>query len=706
MSSEAGSKQDARVSERRRRNRVAVSCFSCRSLKTKCDGRRPICSTCEHNGRNCVYMQRGISGGPSNTVVVEQDYLKALEQRLEALESRSRLDSSTQSTPIERNGPPSGYRHGVRHPPSSLNASAAASSASSHTSTVVADADVSMGGVSFTQLILNALHGHESVKAYSRTIDNDVREQESRLTEEDLYTLPASAGELLTQFFTLRHPLSPVFHVPSIRPLFDAALRCPPDQRSHHKSIFVLLNMIFAICTSHWVIDAQGNPRAARRHYDIAMSLIQPNLLRDWRLEHVQALLIGARYLQGSSCANECWNILGLAIRIAYGLGLHRDPPDTDPHPLRETKRRVWYAAYTLDVLLSMIYDRPSMIRSDECSVSLPTDLDDEYIQSAPMPRPPSSMSFSIEVIKLYRIIEAFKSQLKGSVDSGRKVVELVMPLDELHRKWYRSLPAHLILDYQAPKEQPWILALRGNMVKILIHRQSLTVSLRGLLEPQDVEDSVVSHALQSSRDTCISAAMESIDIVALRHEHTKNTMGLNWFNIYYLFNAVIVLVSHVIEPAYHNDRAALSKVDTALRMIQTMSHDHAFAQRAYTFVQQLLGYMHPATVAATAAQQQQQRNHDAIPPLHPDHGGQLPLPQQPPQPPQPLQHEHEHEHGNVEPIPSLHTLYGFTQDLTDNLVNYLDTFDNSGFADEPWSSTTTTNDQNNMHMTGFSNVM
>ncbi|KIX99354.1 uncharacterized protein Z520_04930 [Fonsecaea multimorphosa CBS 102226] len=570
--------------------------------------------------------------------------------------------------------PPSSYRNerGTRaRRPSFLSAAPAASSGS-HPPTVVADADVSMGGVSFTQLILNALHGHESIKAYSRTIDNDVREQEARLTQEDLYTLPANAGELLGQFFTLRHPLSPVFHAPSIRPLFDAALHCPPEQRSHHKSIFVLLNMIFAICTSHWVIDPQGNPRAARRHYDIAISLIQPDLLRDWRLEHVQALLIGARYLQGSSCANECWNILGLAIRIAYGLGLHKDPPDTDPHPLRETKRRVWYAAYTLDVLLSMIYDRPSMIRSDECSVGLPADLDDEYIQSAPMPRPPSSMSFSIEVIKLYRIIEAFKSKLNSGVDSGRKVVELVMPLDEQHRKWYRSLPSHLILDYKAPKEQPWILALRGNMVKILIHRQSLMVSLRGLSGEQDVENSVVTHALQSSRDICINAAMESIDMVALRHEHTKNTMGLNWFNIYYLFNAVIVLVSHVIEPAHNNDRAALTKVDTALRMIQAMSHDHAFAQRAYTFLQQLLGYMHPSvTAAAQRNQNQDETSFSSRPPLHTEQtAGQLPT---------------DLQHNGADSIPSLHTLYGFTQDLTDNLVNYLENLDNSGFADEPW---------------------
>jgi hypothetical protein len=403
---------------------------------------------------------------------------------------------------------------------------------------VVADANVSLGGVSFTQLILNALHGHENVKAQSMLTDNNVRDEQSQITEEDLFTLPFNAAELLDQFFTLRHPLSPVFHVPTVRSLFDAALRCPLEERSHHKSTFILLNMIFAICTSHWLIDTEANPHAARRHYDIAMVLMQPNLLRDWSLEHAQALLIGARYLQGSSCANECWNVLGLAIRIAYGLRLHKDPPDTDPIPLRETKRRVWYAAYTLDRLLSMIYERPSAIRSAECSVLLPEDLEDSCIQTDgllyPVPKRPSSMTFSIEIVKLYRILESLMSRLADDVGDGKKIAELVIALDEDYRKWHRVLPAPLILDYRNVQEQPWIVALRGNMVRILIHRQSLVVTLHGLLRPQQMEDSMVSNALQYSRNICVNAAMETIDLVALRHEQTKKTMGLNWFNIYY----------------------------------------------------------------------------------------------------------------------------------------------------------------------------
>jgi hypothetical protein len=406
---------------------------------------------------------------------------------------------------------------------------------------VIADANVSLGGVGFTQLILNALHGHGNVKAQSMSTDNEVREKPAQLSEEDLYSIPFNAAELLDQFFSLRHSLSPVFHVPTVRPLFDRAIHCRPEDREMYKPTLIILNMIFALCTSHWLIvseDTVANHGAPRRHYDIAMRLMQPNLLRDWSLEHVQALLIGARYLQGSSCADECWNVLGLAIRIAYGLCLHRDPPETDPPPLRETKRRVWYAAYTLDRLMSMVYERPAAIRSAECSVLLPEDLDDDCIRMDgllyPMPRRPSAMAFSIEVVKLYRIMEALMTGLTGDVHNSRRMAQLVSSLHETYRRWHRDLPACLVLDHNNPQEQPWILALRANMVRILIHRQSLAITLHGLAVPQEVDDAVIAKALQHSRAICISAAMETVDIVALRHEETKKTLGLNWFNIYY----------------------------------------------------------------------------------------------------------------------------------------------------------------------------
>ena len=74
--SDGGSEhKSTKSTDKRRRNRVPVSCFSCRALKTKCDGARPTCATCAYSGKTCTYLQQGISGpgrGADTMVVSRQ----------------------------------------------------------------------------------------------------------------------------------------------------------------------------------------------------------------------------------------------------------------------------------------------------------------------------------------------------------------------------------------------------------------------------------------------------------------------------------------------------------------------------------------------------------------------------------------------------------------------------------------------------------
>lgn len=474
-------------------------------------------------------------GGMAKAKPGGSSYLHALEKRVESLERVAFPPASDIAA-----GPSAAVQDRRASGPASSQSSTVAMSPKTNRSStsMVIDANVSIGGVSFTQSILNSLHGHNALEAQSMMASGETRAKPSLLTLEDLYTLPDNTAEHLDRYFALRNTLTPLFHEPTAKPIFNAALRCPPEECHRHRSSFILLNMILALCTSHWLVDVDENARMARKHYNIAMTLLQPTMLRDWTLEHVQALLLGARYLQGTTCGDECWNILGLAIRIAHGLRLHQEPCASDAPPLRETKRRVWYSAYMLDMHWSMVYERPPAIRSSEFSICMPEDLDDVCIQADrvlyPTPRRPSFMSFFIQNIKLYRIVENALARVSECRLERRETAELVMSLDEDYQTWLRERPAHLILNRQDPKEPVWILALRGHMVCILIHRQSLKVSLHERDKPGSVEESTVNHILSSSQRTCVNSAMDSIDIVALRHEQTKETMGLDWFNVYY----------------------------------------------------------------------------------------------------------------------------------------------------------------------------
>ncbi|KIH94143.1 fungal specific transcription factor domain containing protein [Sporothrix brasiliensis 5110] len=69
--------------ERQRRRKIVLACEPCRERKTRCDGRKPICSSCEHRSlglEKCIYTVGNARTASSD------DYTKALHERIRHLE--------------------------------------------------------------------------------------------------------------------------------------------------------------------------------------------------------------------------------------------------------------------------------------------------------------------------------------------------------------------------------------------------------------------------------------------------------------------------------------------------------------------------------------------------------------------------------------------------------------------------------------------
>lgn len=132
------------------------------------------------------------------------------------------------------------------------------------------------------------------------------------------------------------------------------------------------------------------------------------------------------------------------------------------------------------------------------------------------------------------------------------------------------------------------------------------------------------------------------------------------------VFNAVIVLVSHLVDPLHSNDKMALAKVELALHMIQTMSRNHAFAARAHSFLQRVLDYTYQS-----AAQRQGDRDEAMV--------GDMLFPLQASELPPEMQDD-------PTTVPNIQAYFGLPDDITNGLDLYQGRFDGKQHPLAPWS--------------------
>jgi Fungal specific transcription factor domain len=88
-------------------------------------------------------------------------------------------------------------------------------------------------------------------------------------------------------------------------------------------------------------------------------------------LEVIQALLLLVQGLSRGDGLKDRWHWLGIAISLAYTIGLHRIQPDQycGSREIR-MKTRTWWCCVSLDRHIALTEQRPTRIRLEESSTS------------------------------------------------------------------------------------------------------------------------------------------------------------------------------------------------------------------------------------------------------------------------------------------------------------------------------------------------
>lgn len=305
----------------------------------------------------------------------------------------------------------------------------------------------------------------------------------------DAFQLPPRTlvDELLEAYF--RH-VNPGFPVVDERIFMAQYSACDPLNRPPLLLLHAILVVGAHVLYSH---DKEKRDNYKAAFFRRAKTLFDAGFERN-RDATVQAALLLTWHTDGpEDTTANAWFWVGVAVRTAMGLGMHRDADRSTlvPHNKRMW-RRVWWLLFQSDVWLSLQYGRPQSIHLDDCNVQRPKASDFADCGDDVRPEYMDQMS-QLAVI----VSEALRARSRASSADAR--LAALEQTDDKLANWALRLPNQLHLTATSGSDA-WSsnLHLHYNTVLILLHRSQLPSTPGG----GDAE-----HKHDENSEICVAAA-------------------------------------------------------------------------------------------------------------------------------------------------------------------------------------------------------
>ncbi|MBE3043635.1 fungal specific transcription factor domain-containing protein, partial [Candidatus Bathyarchaeota archaeon] len=239
----------------------------------------------------------------------------------------------------------------------------------------------------------------------------------SAVTTEDTmaaraYLSPTQEEYFLDLYWHAYHTcLFPILNEAEFRDHYRSLWTAP----GHARKPSALVDILLALCMQRGVssrpsVRGQKPPAlcdasiAGRQYFRRYRRLVQYEM-ESPTMSTLQSHMLCCIYFCNGTFMNMTDNECGLAVRTAYMLGLHREPPPTLPRRERELRKRIWWSLYMLDTKVGTKLGRPFLLNRTNAEPSLPDDGPDAALESGSHFAAPDNgttwISFSLQQVKL-----------------------------------------------------------------------------------------------------------------------------------------------------------------------------------------------------------------------------------------------------------------------------------------------------------------
>ncbi|KAF2864289.1 hypothetical protein K470DRAFT_239136 [Piedraia hortae CBS 480.64] len=586
-----------------KRRRITRACDECRRKKIKCDGNHP-CAHCLAYSYTCSYDQ------PSQRKrVPAPQYVENLEARLQRAETLLRtvmpnlnLDDPWVDAALAQGSVPG---LGAQAPNSSeggnepaLETIVPALAQMNLDETGHWDYHGNSSGLSFVRGLgeqLGNLPGPESLGASS------IGKSPARVLPRGFLPEREIARRYCQYAMDQSSALLHIVHAPSFWKSFNRIYALPSDTYTPSDRQFMAL---FYSAMALGYLYGEDEPSTVRQqgyksaielgidYFNAARGLLDFVDCRD--LASMQALLFIILFLQSSARLSECYVYIGIALRSALRMGLHRAHNGSSNHIENELRKRLFWIVLQMDIYVGALLGLPQTLKEEDIDQEFPAEVDDEGITENSIGEPTGHSTMiafnhytrlAQLMGKIVRNIYPTKSPIAGSNKSYPVSYALIHEIERDLGQWKRNLPG--VLTGNQPPEHlgraQHLLRIAFNKTQFMLYRPFLHfVSAQKRSATADKR----AYACAAS---CINLSRSLIHIAA-ETEHRGFLHGACWFVMYSVFFAIISLVHFAMEnPTDTRTRAIVNDAYEGQRLLKSLARRSMAADRCAATLESVL---------------------------------------------------------------------------------------------------------------------
>lgn len=310
------------------------------------------------------------------------------------------------------------------------------------------------------------------------------------------------------------------------------------------------------------------------RFYEVSRRLL-PDVISSSSMASVQVCFLQGVFLPSTTSRDAGYNMLGLALRMAINMGLHRSFCSESLHPhVSELRSRLWWSIYAGERLYSVEMGRPLSISDAEIDARLP--------QAVPEWSEFARVDGLVALTRLCRILGSIVDATYGKPADKRTVIrpKVIRRLrSEIHES-YASLPSDMKYEKNQSRGVAYI-ALMYEQAKILLTRTCLNgaVASRDASHPFGEE---ASRFLHQQAQYCAESAIKSLSIMSSLRWHSL-LCTFSFHDAIYCSSSIYVLLlanqklkGLVTAPREHIARGILILLDLAQGSEAALSSLHS----------------------------------------------------------------------------------------------------------------------------------